>query len=149
MQRIADMSDLEFDQRSRVVAEAASFLRTPYHHQGRLKGVGVDCLMFLCEVYQRAGLVPFVDPRPYPRDWHLHRGEERYLRGLMQYAKLVDAPKAGDVALFKFGRCFSHAAIMINETELIHSYIGLGVVLGVLGQVPLQDREVQFFSLWA
>lgn len=139
----------EQEQRDRVVLEARDWLRTPYHHQGRVKGVGVDCLMFLCEVYHRAGLVPFVDPRPYPRDWHLHRSEERYLSGLMQYAKPVLEPKAGDVALFKFGRCYSHAAIMLGEDELIHSYLGLGVVLGRVGQVPLEDREVKFFSLWA
>jgi NlpC/P60 family putative phage cell wall peptidase len=139
----------ELEQRARVVAEARTWLRTPYHHQGRIKSAGVDCLMILCEVYHAAGLVPFIDPRPYPRDWHLHRNTERYMSGLLQYAHPVDVPKPGDVALFKFGRCYSHAAIVTGETEVIHSYIGQGVVLADLKQAPLDGREVKFFSLWA
>lgn len=34
-----------------AVAEAITWLGTPYHHQGRVKGVGVDCGTLLCEVY--------------------------------------------------------------------------------------------------
>jgi hypothetical protein len=30
--------------RADVVASARTWIDTPYHHQGRLKGVGVDCL---------------------------------------------------------------------------------------------------------
>lgn len=139
----------ELEQRNRVIAEARTWLRTPYHHQGRIKGAGVDCLMLLCEVYQAVGLLPFIDPRPYPRDWHLHRSEERYASGLLEYARPVEVPKPGDVALFKFGRCFSHGAIMFGETDVIHSYIGQGVVQADIHQVPLAGRQVQFFSMWA
>jgi NlpC/P60 family putative phage cell wall peptidase len=139
----------EQEQRDRVVAEARTWLRTPYQHQGRIKNVGVDCLMILCEVYRAAGLVPYIDPRPYPRDWHLHRSEERYANGLFQYAHAVEVPKQGDVAIFKFGRCFSHAAILTGETEVIHSYLGQGVVMADLQQDPLAGRAVKFFSMWA
>jgi cell wall-associated NlpC family hydrolase len=71
------------DLRRAVVAEAASWLRTPYHHMGRVKGGGVDCLMLLAEVYEAAGVIPHVEIPFYPPDWHLHRGVERYLEGLM------------------------------------------------------------------
>lgn len=139
----------EIEQRQRVVEEARSWLCTPYHHQGRVKGAGVDCLMLLCEVYHAAGMVPYIDPRPYPHDWHLHRSDERYLKGLLQYARPVERPNAGDVAIFRFGRCYSHGAIMIGETALIHSYLGLGVELGDLNESPLAGRPSKFFSLWA
>jgi NlpC/P60 family putative phage cell wall peptidase len=139
----------ELEQRARVIAEARTWLRTPYHHQGRIKGVGVDCLMLLCEIYHAVGLVPFVDPGPYPRDWHLHRNEERYANGLFQYARQVDVALPGDVAIFKFGRCFSHGAILIGATEVIHSYLGQGVVEADRHQEPLAGREVKFFSMWA
>jgi len=143
----------EQEQRKRVVEEARSWLRTKYHHQGRIKGEGnkggVDCLMLLCEVYHAVGLITFIDPRPYPRDWHLHRSDERYLKGIFQYARPVEAPQPGDVALFRFGRCFSHAAIVTGETEVIHAYLGLGVVQGDLTQEPLAGRPVNYFSMWA
>ena len=31
------------DLRARIVAEAMTWLGTPYHHRGKLKGIGVDC----------------------------------------------------------------------------------------------------------
>jgi cell wall-associated NlpC family hydrolase len=31
--------------RAAVVAEARSWLGTPFHHQGRVKAAGVDCAM--------------------------------------------------------------------------------------------------------
>ena len=73
---MADHTRLELVER--VVAEAKTWLRTPYHHAADIKGVGVDCAMILLRVYQAVGAVPpEVDPRPYPADWFLHRDEER------------------------------------------------------------------------
>ena len=42
--------------REAVVTEAASWIGTPFHHAARVKGAGVDCLMLLAEVYERAGV---------------------------------------------------------------------------------------------
>jgi NlpC/P60 family putative phage cell wall peptidase len=100
--------------RAAVVAEAESWLGTPYHHMARLKGVGCDCLTLLAAVYEAAGVVPVIEIPFYPPDWHLHRGVERYMDGLLAYAHEVDAPAPGDVALFRFGRCFSHGAIVVE-----------------------------------
>ena len=92
------------DARAAVVAEAGEWLGTPFHHQGRVKGAGVDCAMLLAEVYERCGLVRHVDPGYYPPDWHLHRDAERYLEKLMPYAhELAGPPALGDVAVFRYG----------------------------------------------
>ena len=48
--------------RETILREALTYLGTPYHAQGRMKGVGVDCATFLCEVYEKAGVIPHVDP---------------------------------------------------------------------------------------
>ena len=101
-------------QRSVVIAEAETWLRTPYHHMGRVKGGGTDCLMLLAEVYEAAGVIPHIDVPFYPPDWNLHRDAERYLEGLMPYAREIDGPpRGGDVAVFKFGRCFAHGVIVV------------------------------------
>jgi hypothetical protein len=53
--------------------------RNPWHHMGRLKGIGVDCAMLLAEVYERAGVIGRVYVEPYPMQWHLHRDDERLM----------------------------------------------------------------------
>lgn len=138
---------MDTDTRNRVVAEASAWVGTPWHHQGRVKGVGVDCAMLLCEVYHAAGLVPFIDPRPYPRDWHYHREEERFLGWLAKYGFPVLDPKPGDIAIFKFGRCFSHGAIIVDWPLVIHSYINDGTRYERADEGNLAGREVQFYRI--
>jgi cell wall-associated NlpC family hydrolase len=134
-------------QREQVIAEAKTWLRTPYHHMGRVKGGGTDCLMLLAEVYHTAGVIPAIDVPFYPADWNLHRDAERYLEGLMGYAREIDGPpQCGDVAVFKFGRCFAHGAIVVSWPRVIHAWCNAGVVFGDAAQPPLYGRAVRFFD---
>jgi hypothetical protein len=48
-----------------VVAETDGWIGTPFHHAARLKGIGVDWLMLLAEVYECAGVAAHVEP-PLP-----------------------------------------------------------------------------------
>jgi NlpC/P60 family putative phage cell wall peptidase len=138
------MSDL----RCAVIASAETWLGTPYHHAARLKGVGCDCLTLLAEVYHAAGIIPLIEIPYYPPDWHLHRGVERYIDGMRDYAhEIVGAqPAPGDVALFRFGRCFSHGAIVTEWPRLIHAWHAGGVMRGDATQSLLTGRAVRFFS---
>jgi NlpC/P60 family putative phage cell wall peptidase len=135
------------DLRQAIVAEAQTWLGTPFHHQGRVKGVGVDCAMLLAEVFHRCGLVPYVDPGYYPPDWHLHRDAERYLEKLLPYAHELPAPAPGDVAVFRFGRTYSHGAIVIAWPRIVHAYWLRGVVWGDATLYPLVGRPVRFFGV--
>ncbi len=130
-----------------IVTEAMTWLRTPYHHQGRIKGVGVDCAMILCEVYHAVGMVPFIDPRPYTHDWHLHRSEENYLGWIKQYADPVDVPEPGDVVLYRFGRCISHGGIVVDWPQIIHAYRAEGVVLADGASTDLAPRIAGFYRV--
>lgn len=134
--------------RAAVVCEAYTWLGTPYHHQARVKGVGVDCAMILADVYHACGLIPDIDPRPYPADWHLHRDEERYLGWIKQYTHQVDVPKPGDIALYKFGRCVSHGAIVVEWPLILHSYIGEGVLLSDGQEGMMAGRLHGFYSIF-
>lgn len=140
----------ESEQRAAVVAEARSWLRTPYHHHAAVKGAGVDCALLLIEVYAATGLAPRLDVGDYPPDWMLHRGEERYLGWVERYAREVAAPLPGDIALFRFGRCFSHAAIVLDDPAILHAYRPAGSVVldDRCANADLVAREVRFFSLW-
>lgn len=139
-------------ERQNVVSEASSWLNTPYHHQASLKGVGVDCVMFMIEVYKACGLISdTVDPRPYVHDWHMHRGEEVYLGGVEQLAERTSEPQPGDIALFQFGRCVSHGAIVVRWPLVIHAFIEHGAVVttDISKSAALTARLRGFYSLRA
>lgn len=136
--------------REAVVAEARTWLKTPYHHRAAIKGAGVDCAQILVEVYSACGLIPHFDTGDYPPDWMMHREEERYLGFVLDYAHEVETPKPGDVVLYKVGRCFAHGGIVVDWPTIIHaSNRDRGVVLGEGLGGWLADREVKFFSLWS
>jgi NlpC/P60 family putative phage cell wall peptidase len=134
--------------RAAVVAEARAWIGTPFHHAGRVKGPagGVDCLMLLAEVYETAGVVGHLAPPFYVPDWHLHRNAERYVEGLLAYARPTDQPLPGDIAVFRFGRTFSHGAIVTEWPRLVHAYWQQGVVAGAATLYPLKNRPVRFFT---
>ena len=138
--------------RAAVVEEARGWLRTPYHHMARVKGSGADCLTLLAEVYEKAGVIPRVEVPFYPPDWNLHRDAERYLEGVTRYAREVsydangDSPQPGNVAVFKFGRCFAHGAIVVTWPRLIHAWHNAGVVYADATQGQLAGRPVRHFD---
>lgn len=112
-----------------MIAEARTWLGTPYHHAANVKGVGVDCAMLLVEVFRAVGLVAAdFDPRPYPRAWYLHRDEERFMGFLLDQSQRTEDPQAGDVVLYRFGRTASHGAILIDDDYVIHAYQPAGKV---------------------
>lgn len=136
--------------RPRVIAEARTWLNTPYHHLADVKGVGVDCAMLLVSVYKATGLVPAgLDPRPYVPDWHLHRGEEKFLGWLAQHGTPVERPQPGDVAVWRFGRTYSHGAIVVDaQGGIVHAYKDASsVVLGSLHESALAQRPVRYWCI--
>lgn len=141
----------ETEQRAAVVAEALSWQGTRYHHRARIKGAGVDCGMLLAEVYERAGVIPHVDPGMYSRDWMCHRDEERYLAFVETYAKRIPGPpQPGDIVLYRYEKCISHAAIVIEWPQVLHAYAPvLEVVLDDgLANADLMVHFVGFWSPW-
>lgn len=132
--------------RAAALREAATWLGTPYHHMGRVKRAGVDCLTLLAEIYHAAGVIGHVELPFYPPDWHLHRDAERYLEGLMRYAREVARPQPGDVAVFRFGRCFAHGAVVTGWPGLIHAWHSGGVIRADASQLQLAGRPVKFFD---
>lgn len=143
------MTTIETQQREAVITEARTWLGTPYHHHGRLKGVGVDCGQSLCAIYEAAGVTAPIDPGTYSTAWHLHRGEEMYIEWLERAGAVrTTQPRAGDVALFRFGRTFSHGGVLVDSRTVLHAYVHQAVILTRLDEAPLAGRPVQFWTLW-
>ena len=136
----------------RVAILDASFAweRTPWRHRAAVRGAGVDCGQFLRVVFRDAGLVPDFDTGAYPPDWHLNRSEERFIGIVRQFLDpIADAPPLpGDVAVWRFGRCFAHGAIVIAWPSIIHACRRARSVVrddGTAGQFV--GRDVLFFSI--
>lgn len=82
---IAEATEL----RSALVAEARSWIGTPYRTMGRVKGGGCDCGSFLLSVAVNCGLVKNEDLAVYSTDCWAHWTEEKYLLHIMRYSRLL------------------------------------------------------------
>jgi len=120
---------------SDIVAEARSWVGTPYHHMARVKGAGVDCGQLLVACFAAAGYVEDFDPGYYTSDWHLHRDVDLYLQLIEKYFdrapedtelplkdRIDFTANPGDVLMFRVGRVYSHGAIVSEWPRIIHSY---------------------------
>jgi cell wall-associated NlpC family hydrolase len=136
------------EQRPLVVAEALGWVNTPYHPHARVKGVGVDCAMLLAEVYERAGVIPHVDPGHYSPQFGLHRDEEVFEEFVLRHGVEVDAPEPGDCVLFRYGRCYSHGGIMVSEVRFVHAMVSPPLVVCTdLSDAEVAERERRFYTV--
>lgn len=141
----------DLEQRRALAREALSWLGTPHHHGQRVKGAGVDCALFLAEVYERCGLVGRIEPGYYPHDWHLNHTDELFAQWLRRAgAREVEAPRLGDVGLWKFGLTRSHGSIVVaDDGQMAHAYLRRGVILTRPDEEPLSGRAVTWWSVFA
>lgn len=138
-------------QRKLVADEALSWTGTPYHPNAQVKGAGCDCLTLVVAAF--SPVVDYGPVPHYSKEWHLHHSAELYLsgipgdgksepfKGILDYCVEVAgpagefggepgraaprAPMAGDVVIWKFGRCFSHGAVVVRWPLVMHAYSGL------------------------
>lgn len=150
----------EAAQRAAVLKEAMSWIGTPYHQQGDIKGVdgAVDCSMLLVRAWVDSGMMEPFDPRPYPPNWHMHQSEERYLAWMQGLANETTDPKPGDIMMMTFGRCYSHSGILVDSNTIVHAHQKTGkccmsnlhepwiVYFDRMGQ---RKRPLMYFDIWA
>lgn len=134
-----------------VLEEARSWLNTRWHHRQCVKGAGVDCGQFIKACFVNAGLVEDFDTGYYPADWMKHRREEVFLEWVERYCDRIEAPEPADIAVFKYGLCFSHGAIVVDWPTLIHAYLPERkvVLTDVSRAQPLATVPVRFYSRFA
>jgi NlpC/P60 family putative phage cell wall peptidase len=89
-------------ERAAIIAEARSWIGTPYHHQASVKAIGCDCLGLVRGVWRALyGREPMAPP-PYSRDWAEAHGRETLAETAARYMRPVSVPamRPGDVLLF-------------------------------------------------
>lgn len=117
--------------RERIVAEARSWLGTPYHHQASRKGVGCDCVGLVRGVW-RAMIGPEPEAMPaYSGDWGDVNGADSLLAlGGRHFTPIgPDAMVAGDVVVFRIrrGRVAKHCGILTEADRFVHAQEGVPV----------------------
>ena len=137
----------EKELRNKIVEEAKTWLGTAWHHEARLKGVGVDCGMLLIETYANVGLCPHLTPPHYPPDFMMHRSEEWFMQTIMAYSTEISGdPLPGDAILYRHGRIYSHGGIVVKWPQIIHSSVpDRCVCYGDASVRPLSARPHKLF----
>jgi NlpC/P60 family putative phage cell wall peptidase len=119
----------------RIVAEARSWIGTPYLHQASCRGAGSDCLGLVRGVW-RALLGPEpVEIPAYTQDWAEPSGEEVLWAAGRHHLqpKPLGSAAPGDVLLFRMreaavAKHLGIAASVGPEARFIHAYSGHGVI---------------------
>lgn len=111
----------------KIVAAARSMLGTPFRHQGRVPGVGLDCAGVLVCDCRELGL-PVEDVDGYGRNPFQGLLEQAIRRQpfLREVAKADIRP--GDVLLMRFYEAPQHIAIA-TEHGIVHAYENAGKVV--------------------
>lgn len=110
-----------------IIKSALSFINTPYQHQGRLKGVGIDCAGLIIEVIKEVGMDSSFDIKGYDR---IPDGQT-LSKICNTYGKIKDIKnnyynlEDGDVILFNFLVNPQHLGFYYKLNNLdyfIHAY---------------------------
>lgn len=131
-----------------IIAQAKSWLNTPYQHLGKTKGGGVDCAHFVGGVYKELCLISKIeDSLYYAQDWYLHSQREILFEGIdrhfreyglenhkivcfVYYQGFALAP--GDILCIKLAGPnvpYHHSALYIAGNFIIHALERTGVVI--------------------
>lgn len=117
--------------RADVVAAARQWADTPFHHQARLKGVGVDCVGLVIGVARELGLIaPDFDVVGYPR---VPDGTSLMaLAATHMQAIERNSMQPGDVVVVSFDRDPQHLGIL---GDYRHGGLSIIHAAGLTGRV--------------
>ncbi len=114
-----------------VISRARSLVDTPYHHQGRRPGVGIDCIGVVVVIAKRRGYFSYDDTN-YGRDPF----DDRLERGLARFFTPVpfvrnQQPEPGAVLWFVHPKTERNHVAIATYTGMIHaeSLMGRGRVV--------------------
>jgi cell wall-associated NlpC family hydrolase len=148
--------------RVEVVAEAMSWEGTKYHHMGRLKQKrndlgeivdpgGIDCAQLIFMVFDAVDGTEEMPLYNYSMQEWIHREDEKLLREILTRAKPTNTPRPGDVVIYKMGRSYGHAALVIEPgwPHIIHAHRQAGKVMTDIGDLgQMAGRKRLFFTIW-
>jgi hypothetical protein len=151
--------------REEVVAETRSWIKTPYHKAGRIKGAGVDCGTLLLCVFIWAGFISeeaieiFNKICPVHQDWWCHAEDEKYTKLVIRHATRVltgisyqtlDA-KPGSIVVTHHSSSsprFNHGGIVTRWPKLCHAVEPCVQEIDATKHHMWSHREVIVYDPW-
>ncbi len=114
--------------RLRLVEAARTCLGTPFHHQGRTPGVGLDCIGLVVVALRAVGF------RVQDRQDYAPRPDGQSLEKALREHGFTplpsgEPPQPGDVLLFRYDGQPQHVALATSPTALIHAFAPAGRVV--------------------
>ena len=107
--------------RAVISSTVKTYIGTRYKHQGRLKGIGLDCLGVVVELMKELGIYESGDVSNYsniPDGRELYEACKKWL-----VEKNINEMKEGDVLLMRFDEEPQHLAVLVDNNEMVHSYL--------------------------
>jgi hypothetical protein len=147
------MNDIE---RAAIVAEAKTWIDTPYRGWSCMKGCGCDCMQLLAGVFLNTGHVTkealaALIPQTYSLNIGQHKEDTEYIDGVGKFMQEIPEAevKPGDVVMYKLDLAFTHAAIVVEwPTYIIHALARHGVC-GAHGiaEPIISNKPRRFFTI--
>lgn len=121
--------------RDQIVQAARSWVGTPFHHQGRLKGVGVDCGGLVYMVGKEVGLA--VTDHPYKHYTRHPTIGKHMMEDCAANLRATEVTGPGSVLVFWVLRpdMPQHMGILSHQDQFIHAYNACRQVM----EIPLSD----------
>lgn len=127
-----------------ALAEAMSWIGTPYRHQGSTRGVGCDCLGLVRGVWRALYGAEPESPGAYAPDWAEAGGRDRLMEAARAYCreKALGEAQPGDVLLFRWRpqHAAKHLGILVSADSFLHAYEGHAVMVSAL--IPQWRRRI-------
>lgn len=142
----------EAEGRAAVLAEAQSWLRTPFKEGAAVRGAGIDCGNLLMVSYRAAGIAMDLTPNAnISSDWFMHKKTGQLLNPVSAHAREVTVPQPGDCVLFFIGKDWAHAAIVARQgyPVVIQARWKACVQLADCTQGDMKNLKRVFYSPWS
>jgi NlpC/P60 family putative phage cell wall peptidase len=117
--------------RAAVVAEARSWIGTPYRAGNAVKGAGCDCASLIAAVMFACGVFEPEEIGFHGAHWWANGGEEKYMFRLRRHArKMVEGiayatleARPGDIALVRVAgsELYNHGGIVTKWPRVVHN----------------------------
>lgn len=139
--------------RTAIASEAKTWPPTPYHPNGNLKGVGVNCAQFLFGVAMNAGVLPpgAQPPRKFTAQLAAKTKEERLVAYIEAYGGkeiAESAVKTGDIVFYRVAGEHGHTAIVLDWPNVVHAMPINGCQMGLVNEGQLGAKARRYFTLW-
>jgi cell wall-associated NlpC family hydrolase len=124
------------DIRRAIVADARTWIGTPWQHQGRIKGLGVDCIGFVVGAAQASGLVTADQLASLPANYGRFPHANLFLRTLREHMITVPGPGVSNALIGDFVLvCVANFPWHIGILTDYNGHGGLGEPFGLIHAV--------------